>query len=105
MDLSGQWLAPTWGRTARPCGRRACTRIRPVESRSEEQLLGKQVRKMEKLYTLEEVADYTRMSTETIRWLRVDGRFAPAVKIGKRLRWRESAIEQWIEDNTEQAAS
>ena len=34
---------------------------------------------MEPLMTIEEVAEYLRVPVPTIRWLRQEGRFAPAV--------------------------
>lgn len=59
---------------------------------------------MEELMTVTEVAEYLRVSVTTIRWLRVEGRFAPAVKVGRRLVWERSAIEQWVASNREEAA-
>lgn len=59
---------------------------------------------MEELMTVTEVAEYLRVSVTTIRWLRVEGRFAPAVKVGKRVVWERSAIEQWVASNREEAA-
>ena len=54
--------------------------------------------------TLDEVADYLRVRVGTIRWLRVEGRFAPAVKVGRRLVWERSAVEAWVEDHRELVA-
>jgi excisionase family DNA binding protein len=45
--------------------------------------------------TIEEVAEYLRVPVETVRWLRQEGRFAPAVKVGRRLVWEECAIVTW----------
>jgi len=59
---------------------------------------------MEELMTVDEVAEYLRVSTTTIRWLRVEGRFAPAVKVGRRLVWERSTIEDWVAHNREQVA-
>lgn len=59
---------------------------------------------MEELMTVDEVAEYLRVSTTTIRWLRVEGRFAPAVKVGRRLVWERSTIEEWVAHNREQVA-
>jgi excisionase family DNA binding protein len=50
---------------------------------------------MERLMTIDEVADYLRVPVESVRWLRQDGRFAPAVKVGRRLVWEESAVAAW----------
>ena len=39
------------------------------------------------LLTIEEVAERLRVSVLTVRWLRQEGRFAPAIKVGRRLVW------------------
>jgi excisionase family DNA binding protein len=39
------------------------------------------------LLTIEEVAKQLRVSVLTVRWLRQEGRFAPAIKVGRRLMW------------------
>lgn len=59
---------------------------------------------MERLMTIDEVADYLRVPVLTIRWLRQEGRFAPAVKVGRRLLWEESAVNRWVEANRETAS-
>jgi len=59
---------------------------------------------MERLMTIDEVADYLRCPIETIKWLRQDGRFAPAIKVGRRLMWRESSLVAWIESVEERAS-
>jgi excisionase family DNA binding protein len=59
---------------------------------------------MERLMTIEEVAEYLRVPVLTIRWLRQEGRFAPAVKVGRRLLWEESTVNRWVEANREPAA-
>lgn len=59
---------------------------------------------MERLMTIDEVAEYLRVPVLTIRWLRQDGRFAPAVKVGRRLLWEESAVKAWVEQNREHAS-
>jgi excisionase family DNA binding protein len=59
---------------------------------------------MERLMTIDEVADYLRVPVLTVRWLRQDGRFAPAIKVGRRLVWEESAIIAWAEENRERMA-
>ncbi|MCW2760146.1 MAG: hypothetical protein JWR85_347 [Marmoricola sp.] len=56
---------------------------------------------MERLMTIDEVAEYLRVPVETIRWLRQEGRFAPAVRVGRRLVWEESAIAGWAEAQRE----
>ncbi len=35
---------------------------------------------MERLMTIDEVAEYLRVPVLTVRWLRQEGRFSPAVK-------------------------
>ena len=59
---------------------------------------------MERLMTIEEVAEHLRVPVLTIRWLRQDGRFAPAVKVGRRLLWEESAVKAWVAQNREHAS-
>lgn len=55
------------------------------------------------LMTIDEVAEYLRVPVLTIRWLRQEGRFCPAVKVGRRLTWRRSAILAWVESQSESA--
>lgn len=62
------------------------------------------MQEMEPLLTIEEVAECLRVPVLTVRWLRQEGRFAPAVKVGRRLAWERSAIEEWIAANREQVA-
>ena len=59
---------------------------------------------MERLMTIDEVAEYLRVPVLTVRWLRQEGRFAPAVKVGRRLLWEESAVNSWVEANREHAS-
>lgn len=59
---------------------------------------------LEPLMTIEEVADYLRSTVDTVRWLRTEGRFAPAVKVGRRLAWERSAIASWVKAQREVAA-
>ena len=47
---------------------------------------------MERLLTIDEVAEYLRVPVLTIRWLRQEGRFSPAVKVGRRLVWERAAV-------------
>lgn len=49
------------------------------------------------LLTINEVAERLRVSVLTIRWLRQEGRFAPAIKIGRRLVWDERDLDAWVE--------
>jgi len=59
---------------------------------------------MEPLMTIDEVAEYLRVPVLTIRWLRQEGRFPPAVKVGRRLTWERSAVVAWVEQQREPAA-
>jgi excisionase family DNA binding protein len=54
--------------------------------------------------TIEEVARAVRVSVPTVRWLRQEGRFAPAIKVGRRVVWDESELMAWMERNREPAA-
>jgi excisionase family DNA binding protein len=58
-----------------------------------------------KLLTIEEVADYLRVPVLTVRWLRQDGRFAPAIKVGRRLVWDVRDVVAWVESNRESGES
>jgi excisionase family DNA binding protein len=56
-----------------------------------------------RLLTIEEVADRLRVAVETVRWLRAGGRFAPAVRIGRRIVWDEVDVDAWIDAQREVA--
>jgi len=53
------------------------------------------------LLTIEEVADRLRVSVLTVRWLRQEGRFAPATKVGRRLMWDARDVAAWLEAQRE----
>jgi excisionase family DNA binding protein len=55
------------------------------------------------LLTIEEVADLLRVSVLTVRWLRQEGRFAPAIRIGRRLVWDSRDVAAWLEAHRESA--
>jgi excisionase family DNA binding protein len=58
-----------------------------------------------KMYmTIEEVAQSLRVTVPTVRWLRLEGRFAPAIKVGRRVLWDEEALTAWLEANQEAPA-
>ena len=58
-----------------------------------------------KMYmTIEEVAQSLRVTVPTVRWLRQEGRFAPAIKVGRRVLWDEEALAAWLEANREAPA-
>jgi excisionase family DNA binding protein len=53
------------------------------------------------LLTIDEVAAYLRVSVLTVRWLRQEGRFTPAIKVGRRLVWDARDVAAWAEANRE----
>jgi excisionase family DNA binding protein len=53
------------------------------------------------LLTIEEVAERLRVSVLTVRWLRQEGRFAPAIKVGRRLVWDARDVGAWPESQRE----
>jgi predicted DNA-binding transcriptional regulator AlpA len=48
------------------------------------------------LLRLEQVAEITKLSQSTLRWLRHRGQGPPAFKLGRRLMFRRSAVLDWI---------
>ena len=50
---------------------------------------------------IQEVAKYPRVPVLTIRWLRQEGRFAPAIKVGRRLVWDVKDVDAWLEAQRE----
>ncbi len=56
---------------------------------------------MVELLTIEEVADRLRVSVLTVRWLRQEGRFAPAIKVGRRLMWDACDVAAWLDAQRE----
>ena len=53
------------------------------------------------LLTIEEVAERLRVTVPTLRWLRQEGRFAPAIKVGRRLVWDARDVATWLESQRE----
>ena len=53
------------------------------------------------LMDIDEVAAYLKVPVLTIRWLRQEGRFAPAIRVGRRLSWDPRDVEAWVEANRE----
>jgi predicted DNA-binding transcriptional regulator AlpA len=45
---------------------------------------------------LEEVAQLTRQTVSTLRWLRHQGKGPPAIKVGRRLVYRRSDVLEWL---------
>jgi len=54
-----------------------------------------------RLLTIAEVADYLRVPVPTVRSLRQQGRFAPAIKVGRRLVWDTRDVVAWAESHRE----
>lgn len=52
----------------------------------------------DKLMTIEEVAEATRLSVATLRWLRHNKRGPVAATLGRRLVYRESDVQKWIDE-------
>ena len=42
-----------------------------------------------------------RVSVPTVRWLRQEGRFAPAIKVGRRLMWDARDVDAWLKAQRE----
>jgi excisionase family DNA binding protein len=57
----------------------------------------------DELMNINEVARYLRVPVPTIRWLRQEGRFAPAIKVGRRLVWDAADVRQWAESQRERS--
>jgi excisionase family DNA binding protein len=55
------------------------------------------------LLTIEEVAERLRVSIPTVRWLRQQGRFLPAIRVGRRLVWDARDVAAWLESQRESA--
>jgi excisionase family DNA binding protein len=53
------------------------------------------------LLTIEEVAERLRVSVPTVRWLRQEGRFTPAIKVGRRLMWDIRDVDAWLKAQRE----
>ena len=53
------------------------------------------------LLTIEEVAARLRVSVLSVRWLRQEGRFAPAIKVGRRLMWDVRDVDAWLKAQRE----
>jgi excisionase family DNA binding protein len=60
---------------------------------------------MIELLTIEEVATRLRVSVLTVRWLRQDGRFVPAIRVGRRLMWDARDIDAWLKSHREPAGA
>jgi len=56
---------------------------------------------MQALLSVDEAAERLHISVTTLRYLRVEGRFAPAIRVGRRLFWTEADLEAWLEQQRE----
>lgn len=59
---------------------------------------------MQKLWTIDELADHLTLSVKSIYNLRASGdasKLPPAVKIGGKLRWRPEDVDAWVQANSE----
>lgn len=55
------------------------------------------------LLTVDEAAAWCHVTRNTLNHLRFHGRFAPAIKIGKRCFWRPEDLLEWLEQQKESA--
>jgi excisionase family DNA binding protein len=53
---------------------------------------------MSELLTIKEAGAYLKVSVETLRKWRAQGRGPKAVKLGRHLRYRPEDIDQWIKE-------
>lgn len=51
--------------------------------------------------TIDEVAELLRVPVLTVRWLRQEGRFAPAIRVGRRLVWDRRELDDWVDGQRE----
>ena len=56
---------------------------------------------MMELLTIDDVAERLRVSVLTVRWLRQEGRFVPAIRVGRRLVWDARDGAAWLESHRE----
>jgi hypothetical protein len=56
------------------------------------------------LLTVDEAAAWCRINKNTLNHLRYHGRFAPAIKIGKRCFWTPEDLAAWIDAQREPVA-
>lgn len=59
---------------------------------------------MEKLLLIEEVAEMTRLSENTLRFMKHQGRGPRCAKLGRRIVYRESDVQAWIDGRFEESA-
>lgn len=59
---------------------------------------------MDRLLNISEVAEVTRLSENTLRWLRHTGSGPRSGKLGRRLMYREQDVQTWIDQQFEATA-
>ena len=57
------------------------------------------------LLTLKEVAKILKISERTVRAKIADNTFCPAKRIGRQLRWKDTDLQNWIEQQESEVAS
>lgn len=58
----------------------------------------------DQLLTIEEAAEQTRLSINTLRWMRRQGTGPKSGKLGKRIFFRQSDLDAWIDAQFNQPA-
>ena len=56
------------------------------------------MRERDPLLSIEQVSDWTGLAVQSLYGLRSRGEGPPSLKISNRLRYRESAVENWIRE-------
>lgn len=92
-DLRGRHSDPLTGGGNATCGQ-PFGNVADTENQGREDIV-------RELLTIEEVAERLRVKVLTIRWLRQEGRFPPAIKVGRRLVWDAADLEAWLETQRE----
>jgi excisionase family DNA binding protein len=59
---------------------------------------------MEELLDVEALAAYLKVPVSRIYKWRYHGYGPPAIKVGRRLRWRPSAVDAWLTEQTDATA-
>ena len=57
---------------------------------------------MERLLTTEEVADLLAVPKATLYRMRYVGSSPPAIRVGRHLRWEESALRAWLDSRRDE---
>jgi excisionase family DNA binding protein len=55
------------------------------------------------LWSIHQVADYLSVPVATVRHLRGAGRMAPAIRIGRHLRWNPDEVIAWAAERREKS--